>query len=156
MSPRAAALLEAYGFSDVYDYVAGKAEWLARGLPADGKRTTQKTLGDVARRHVPTSRMDDQAGQLEARLGASGERVCVVVEPDSDIVLGLLRLDDLEDTDGRLVEEVMNPGPSTWRPDAALDAPLDYMDKHDVESVLVTTSRGTLVGLVDRSMIEEG
>ena len=32
MSPRAAWRLESLGFSHVYDYVAGKIDWLAAGL----------------------------------------------------------------------------------------------------------------------------
>ncbi len=34
MSPRAAWRLEAAGFGPVYDYVAGKADWLAADLPS--------------------------------------------------------------------------------------------------------------------------
>ena len=33
MSPRAALRLERFGF-EVYDYAAGKVDWLAAGLPA--------------------------------------------------------------------------------------------------------------------------
>ncbi|MFF5019711.1 rhodanese-like domain-containing protein [Streptomyces sp. NPDC001165] len=36
MSPRAAAQLEQLGFRQVYDYVPGKADWLAAGLPTEG------------------------------------------------------------------------------------------------------------------------
>lgn len=156
MSPRAAALLEAYGFPEVYDYIDGKAEWLARGLPDEGEQASQKTLGDIAHRQVPTARVDDPAEPLMKRLDDAGEPVCVVLEPDSDIVLGLVRRADLNHANGQRVEAMMAPGPSTWRPSAALDAPLDYMDKHQVGTVLVTTSRGALIGLVDRAVIEGG
>ena len=37
MSPRAACRLEAFGFRPVYDYVTGKADWLASGLPTEGR-----------------------------------------------------------------------------------------------------------------------
>src|SRR3954453_7780307 len=33
MSPRAAALLDEFGFERVYDYAASKVDYLARGLP---------------------------------------------------------------------------------------------------------------------------
>ena len=36
MSPRAAWRLEAAGFAPVYDYVAGKSDWLAADLPFEG------------------------------------------------------------------------------------------------------------------------
>jgi rhodanese-related sulfurtransferase len=38
MSPRAACRLELLGFTQVYDYVAGKADWLAHGLPTEGEQ----------------------------------------------------------------------------------------------------------------------
>ena len=35
MSPRAAWRLEALGYPEVYDYVAGKSDWMAAGLPTE-------------------------------------------------------------------------------------------------------------------------
>src|SRR5262249_13063891 len=49
MSPRAAWRLEAAGFGPVYDYVAGKADWLAADLPFDG---TARLAGMFTRRDV--------------------------------------------------------------------------------------------------------
>ena len=37
MSPRAAWRLEGLGFERVYDYVPGKADWFASGLPKEGR-----------------------------------------------------------------------------------------------------------------------
>src|SRR5438128_1173912 len=37
MSPRAAARLASLGFTKVYDYVAGKADWGSAGLPLEGE-----------------------------------------------------------------------------------------------------------------------
>lgn len=36
MSPRAACLLDLYGFASVYDYTGGKADWMGFGLPVEG------------------------------------------------------------------------------------------------------------------------
>src|SRR5690606_9269362 len=99
--------------------------------------------------------VDERAGEVRQRLTSAGEQDCVVLDPASNIVMGLVRLGDLDGNDDRRVEDVMAPGPSTWRPDAALDAPHNYMEKHDVDTVLVTTSRGILIGLVDRSATED-
>jgi hypothetical protein len=52
MSPRAAWRLEAAGFGPVYDYAAGKADWLAADLPFEG---TAKLAGEFARRGVATA-----------------------------------------------------------------------------------------------------
>jgi rhodanese-related sulfurtransferase len=38
LSVQAAWRLERIGFSDVYDYVAGKADWRSAGLPLEGTR----------------------------------------------------------------------------------------------------------------------
>ena len=40
MSPRAACRLESLGFGEVYDYVAGKLDWMAAGLPTEGPMLT--------------------------------------------------------------------------------------------------------------------
>ena len=53
MSPRAAWRLEAAGFGPVYDYVAGKADWLAADLPFEG---TAQLAGMFTRRGVATAR----------------------------------------------------------------------------------------------------
>ena len=37
MSPRAAWRLEALGFGGVYDYVAGKVDWIAAGYLPNGR-----------------------------------------------------------------------------------------------------------------------
>jgi rhodanese-related sulfurtransferase len=38
MSPRAACRLDTLGFEHVYDYMPGKFDCLARGLPREGER----------------------------------------------------------------------------------------------------------------------
>jgi rhodanese-related sulfurtransferase len=45
MSPRAAWRLEAAGFGPVYDYAAGKADWLAAGLPFQGTAKLAERTG---------------------------------------------------------------------------------------------------------------
>ena len=54
MSPRAAARLESLGFRQVYDYVAGEADWFASGLPMEGANVAlqsrpQRQTAPVAR-----------------------------------------------------------------------------------------------------------
>src|SRR5690348_9140736 len=52
MSPRAAWRLEAAGFGPVYDYAAGKADWLAADLPFEG---SAQLAGMFTRRGVATA-----------------------------------------------------------------------------------------------------
>jgi hypothetical protein len=53
MSPRAAARLEALGFTQVYDYVAGNADWGSFGLPLEGRRSSSTRVGAHVRTDVP-------------------------------------------------------------------------------------------------------
>ena len=55
MSPRAACRLELLGFTQVYDYVAGKADWLAHGLPTEGEQAQIPRAKDVLRRDAVTA-----------------------------------------------------------------------------------------------------
>ena len=150
MSPRAACRLESLGFEDVYDYEAGKQDWLAAGLPAEGTSTALPRAGDVARRDVPTCALDESLGAVRQRVRAAGWDDCVVVAPGG-VVLGLLRRRQLEmDRDDEPVERVMRPGPSTFRPNVDIREMAHYLTDHDLPSAPVTTSDGRLVGLLIR------
>ena len=49
MSPRAAWRLDSLGFTEVYEYSAGKSDWAAYGLPLEGKALTSIRIKDIAR-----------------------------------------------------------------------------------------------------------
>ncbi|CAN5858074.1 hypothetical protein BH23ACT4_BH23ACT4_15200 [soil metagenome] len=53
MSPRAGTRLEALGFEQVYDYVLGKADRKAAGLPLEGHSPDYQTVADAMRPDVP-------------------------------------------------------------------------------------------------------
>jgi predicted transcriptional regulator len=153
MSPRAAWRLESLGFSDVYDYVAGEADWYASGLPMEGTLASVTRAGDLARPDVPTCQLGEPLETAMDRSCGTGWDACVVVH-DERIVLGLLRCHDVPDSSQGTVEQHMESGPSTYRPDATLEQPLAYMRRHNVESVLVTTSDGRLSGLLMRADVD--
>ena len=69
MSPRAAWRLEAAGFGPVYDYVAGKADWLAADLPFEG---TARLAGMFTRRGVATAAEGTPAAAVLGLLEAQG------------------------------------------------------------------------------------
>ncbi len=112
MSARAACRLESLRFQQVYDYVAGEADWFASGLPMEGANASIPHAGDVARRDVPTSRLDDDLHDVVSRLRRTGWDACPVVN-DEQIVLGLLRLGGLDGPVGATVDQRMESGPST-------------------------------------------
>jgi Mg/Co/Ni transporter MgtE len=133
----------------VYDYVAGKIDWVAAGLPFEGELAEQPTAGQVARRDVPTCRLDEDMGDVRMRVRSAGWDACVVVN-EEHVVLGLLRAKELEAPAGQTVEQAMRPGPSTFRPYVAIRELAERMQEHDVASSPITTSDGRLVGLLRR------
>lgn len=147
MSPRAAWRLDALGFDEVYDYVAGKADWGAAGLPLEGNAATVPTAGRAADAGVPTCMLDDDLGLVRARVRATGWRQCVVVN-EHRIVLGRLGREAIAGDDARTVEDAMTEGPSTIRPDTPLRDVLERLGRQGLSSAVVTTSEGMLVGVV--------
>src|SRR5260370_7412693 len=89
MSPRAAWRLESLGFREVYDYVDGKNDWMAAGLPTEGTNAQHPRAGDIARKDVPTCALTEKLGDVKARVRAQGWDAVVVVN-DSPPVLALL------------------------------------------------------------------
>ncbi|MGW2704666.1 rhodanese-like domain-containing protein [Streptomyces sp. NPDC001340] len=154
MSPRAAAQLEQLGFRQVYDYVPGKADWLAAGLPTEGPAAESLSAGDVARRAVVTCRADAPAGLVLDRMREAGQAAGVVVD-DDQVVTGLLRRREAEAHPGVGVKQVMRPGPATVRANEPLGPLLERMAKAGVDTIVVTDPEGRLLGLMDRTSGEQ-
>lgn len=129
--------------------MAGKVEWLASGLPMEGKRAGGPRVGDRVRRDVPTCRLTDRLGDVARQIRASGWD-CGVVVNEEHVVLGFLRNEVLDGASEASVEEVMEPGPSTFRPDILPEELGTYMQKRNIDSALVTTADGKLVGILQQ------
>jgi Mg/Co/Ni transporter MgtE len=129
--------------------VDGELDWLAAGLPTEGRNADRPRAGDVARRDVPTCRLEEPIGQVRERTRAAGWDACVVVNHQR-VVLGLLRAEELQRDQHEPVEQVMRPGPSTFRPHVPIEELAHLMVHHDLPSSPVTTSDGRLVGLLRR------
>jgi CBS domain-containing protein len=136
----------------VYDYKAGKQDWMGAGLPTEGTNAQRPRLVDVVRRDVPTCSLDERLGDVRERAVASGWDACVVVSQNR-IVLGLLRAKELDSDPDLLVEQVMRPGPSTYRPFVSVEEMRRTMIERNMDSSPVTTSDGKLVGLVRKQDI---
>ncbi|MGH8915493.1 MAG: rhodanese-like domain-containing protein [Acidimicrobiia bacterium] len=148
MSPRAACRLEALGFT-VYDYVDGIADWKAAGLPTEGTAEQGQTVADAIRTEVPTCRPDETIGEIRPRVVDAGWEVCVVVDCDG-MVIGRIRDFGLDTAPGQLAVEVMEPGPSTVRPDGQLKPLIQRMQDRNAPHVIVTTPQGKLLGILLR------
>lgn len=93
MSPRAAWRLEAAGFTSVYDYVAGKSDWLAAGVVTGAVHRDQLaaaaegvSAGALMRFGVTTVRPSEQAADLVHRMGHAQITRIVVTRPDGTLV----------------------------------------------------------------------
>src|SRR5919197_3454342 len=131
MSPRAACRLETLGFADVYDYVAGKQEWLAYGLPTEGERSAVLTAGDIARKDVVTCGLSDRIGHVRENARRSDYGFALVVSA-TGVLLGQLRRAALEGNADATAERAMEAGPSTVRPDADLAALVERLRTRDL------------------------
>lgn len=154
MSPRAASRLESMGFREVYDYAAGKADWFAAGLPMGGAVAGMVIIGKLVRGDVPSSRLDDMVGNVRERVAAAGWDQAVVLD-ERRILLGWLSEEALKSSNpASEVAAVMLEGPVTFRPNAAPDETASWIDGRGVDSVLVTSSDGTFLGVVRREAFD--
>ena len=154
MSPRAAWRLESLGFTSVYDYAAGKAAWLASGLPTEGTEVDVPRAGGVARKDVPTCLLTDRLGAVVERLNTVEGGLCVVLN-DAGVVMGRLRERALAADPTLTVAQVMEPGPTTIRPDEPLEAITERMRARGTSNVIVTSMDGRLFGVLYRSDAEK-
>jgi CBS domain-containing protein len=130
----------------VYDYVDGKKDWLAAGLPTVGRYAERPGAGDVARKDAPTCRLDERIGAVRDRVRAAGWDACVVVNEEG-IVFGLLRDPELSREDVS-IEEAMLFSPSTFRPHVPIGEMAEHMVAHDLPTSPITSSDGRLIGIL--------
>jgi len=153
MSPRAACRLETLGFEHVYDYVPGKVDWLARGLPTEGDKAGETRAGDLVRDDVVTCGLTESLGDIRARVERSAYGFALVLSPGG-VLLGRLRKAALDGDPQATAEQVMEPGPSTVRADTRADGLLERLRRADLTSAVITTPEGTLLGLARRGDLE--
>jgi CBS domain len=154
MSPRAAWRLETLGFVAAYDYVGGKADWLAHNLPREGERAGEPTAGDLLGDERPTCRLADDLATITAVLERTHHGFCLAVT-NRDIVLGRVRRSALEDAlAGATAEQLMEPGPSTVRADTPARDLVERLASRDLRTAIVTTPEGRLLGLFSRTAAE--
>lgn len=151
MSPRAACRLDHLGY-DAYDYVAGKADWLAFGLPHEGSAVL---VGAALTTEVATCSFRDRLGDVRQALQASPFGSLVALDADG-IVMGKLDRDaTAASDDDQTVDRLMREGPTTVRPSEELSPLVERMRHAEVDAVLVTRSDGRLLGLLERRRAEQ-
>jgi CBS domain-containing protein len=134
----------------VYDYVPGKEDWLARGLPTEGAQADVPRVWKLARDNVVTCKLSDTVGEVRERILASPYGFGFVVSDDG-CVLGRMRKSELDCDPTLTAEQVMEPGPSTVRADLSPDELRERLEKRDLNYAVVTKPDGKLIGVVRRS-----
>jgi CBS domain-containing protein len=148
MSARAAGRLASLGFTKIFRYTPGKADWAAAGLPMEGALAASENAGKLARKSPPTCAINENLDAVRQMLDRSGECLCAVVN-DQRVLLG--EITAAQASAGGAAEDVMTSGPTTIRPNADLDAVRDFFGAHKTDTVWVTSSDGELLGLLHRS-----
>jgi CBS domain-containing protein len=153
MSPRAACRLATLGFEHVYDYAPGKVDWMARALPIEGERAGEPRAIDFARQDVITCGLDDTMGDVRDRVTTSLYGFAFVTTADG-ILLGRLRKQRLHGDPDHRAADVMEPGPSTTRPDLPPAKVLDKLRMADLTTAVLSDPEGRLLGVVTRADLE--
>ena len=134
------------------DYVPGKVAWFEENELREGKAVDETWIGDVADAEVPTCGLTEKIGDIRGR--TAGWDTCVVVNPER-VVLGLLRKKELDGDATATAQQVMRPGPKTFRPNVTLEELLKSMRDHDIQTnSLVTNAEGKLLGVISRADAE--
>ncbi len=107
----------------------------------------------MALRDVPTCRLTDRLGDVCDKVRAAGWESCIVIN-ERRVVLGRIRRDALDGDATQAAEAVMQAGPATVRPSEPLDALVKRMQRKHVDSIVVSTSDGVLVGVLRREDAE--
>lgn len=147
MSPRAASRLESLCFEQVYDYVAGKADWGSFGLPLEGNEPSETRAGAHLRTDAPNCAPDDRLLAVCKRLDETGWGTCFVLD-ERGVVLGRIGRRAIRGSSDVTAEEAMTLGPSAIRPSARLEAVVERMRRQSLTSLPVTRPDGRLVGLL--------
>jgi predicted transcriptional regulator len=128
----------------VYDYAAGKMDWLAADLPFDG---TAQLAGMFTRRGVATTGERTTAAEALRLLEAQGFGPVIVLN-QAGVVMGAAYREALAAASGEAeVGTVMRLGVSTVRPSEDAAELAHRMGHAEVTRVVVTRSDGTLIGL---------
>ena len=114
----------------------------------EGRRATEPTIASVIHGDVPRFGLHDRAGTMLDAMRSGGWEWGAVVDARG-VLLGRVRARDIADRNAK-AEEVMEEGPSTYRPNVGLDELLRRMLDHRFEMAFVTDPDGRLRGLVTR------
>jgi len=130
--------------------VDGKADWLGHGLPREGETAEHPYAGELADADPPTCGLSDRASVVRTLLKDSRYGFCLVLS-EQRIVLGRVRRSALARAgDDASAESLMEPGPSTIRPNKPVAEIVERLAKGELMTIIVTTPEGCLLGVFHR------
>jgi CBS domain-containing protein len=126
---------------------------MARGLPLEGERAGEKRALDYAGPEVVTCALGDRIGPVRDRVASSAYGFALVLGADR-AVMGRLRQSALAGDPDIVAEQVMQPSPSTHRPNVAVEKLLEKLQAARLTSALLTDPDGRLLAVVRRRDLE--
>ncbi len=120
-------------------------DWIAFGLPTEGKKAKVLRVQDVMRRDVPVCALGDSIGTVRATVEQRGWTICVVIN-DERVILGLLHSAAWDAPGDARVEAVMSNGPPTTRPNTFIDDMVERLRTRQTPGILISDSLGVLMG----------
>ena len=149
LSARLAARLVVEGFTNVREYAKSLADWSAFGLPLEGDDAQIATAGDLARMDFEKCAPSDPPAEVAERIG---DQLCLIVDEDG-VLLGRVSAEHLRGA--TTLREVIDTGPSTFRPDVPLSEMLDWFKRRPkIDAFIITTPDGRPLGVLHRSDTE--
>jgi Mg/Co/Ni transporter MgtE len=128
----------------VYDLIGGRASWTALGLPTEG------SIGDrrrIAAYVQPAPCVSVDATVADVRRISDGRRPVAVVDARG-VLLGAVQPQAALLPPDTSVERIMNPAPSTIRPELRIDVVAPRLRDDHLDHIFVTAVNGTLFGAV--------
>lgn len=120
-------------------------DWMANAFPVEGRAASQPRAGDRAQA-VPTCGLADQVGGVRRAVEAAGSDRAVVVN-EAGVIAGALPPEALRGEPAARAEDVMHPGPATFRPGISVEELSRWLTDHGRQSALLSDSEGRLMGL---------
>jgi Mg/Co/Ni transporter MgtE len=103
---------------------------------------------------VVTCRLTDPVGGIARSIADSPYGFALVVST-SGVLLGRVRASALNVEPDTHVEQVMESGPSTVRPDTPADQLAQRLRDRDLKTAIITTPEGELLGVARRADLEQ-
>ncbi len=134
------------GFSTVFDYMAGKLDWAAYGLPME-KKDGAVYVGDHLQRQVPTCGLHDSVATVSQRLAEAGASLCAVVNAHG-VLLGICEAEAVAGAPASTeAQDIMQNAPKTLRPSYPVEDATKLLRRSGKTAIPVTSSDGKLMGL---------